>query len=153
VRLGVADSDAVRAATVELLAEDGVDGVLVCEQVDEGVELVVGIASDELFGPVVMVGLGGVFVEVLGDVAFRVPPFGRADANRMLRELQGYPLLEGVRGGAPVDIDAIVDVIMKVQRLAMDLGSSEPGVAELDINPLKVGPRGAVALDALVVRK
>lgn len=153
VRLGVGDTDAVRAATAGLLAEDGVDGVLVCEQVDEGVELVVGIASDELFGPVVMVGLGGVFVEVLGDVAFRVPPFGRADASRMLRELQGFPLLEGVRGGAAVDIDAIVDVIMKVQRLAMDLGSSEPGVAELDINPLKVGPRGAVALDALVVRK
>lgn len=154
VRVGIDGEAAARAVAAELLAADGVDGVLVCEQIDDGVELVVGVSDDELFGPVVMVGLGGVLVEVLGDVAFRVPPFGVADAHRMLRELQGFALLEGVRGGAAVDIDAIVDVIMKVQQLAVDLDpASGIGLAELDINPLKVGPRGAVALDALVVRK
>jgi acyl-CoA synthetase (NDP forming) len=153
VRLGIDSPEAARSTATELLGTDGVDGVLVCQQVDEGVELVVGVSDDELFGPVVMVGLGGVFVEVLGDVTFRVPPFTPADAHQMLRELQGFPLLEGVRGGAAADVDAIVDVIMKVQRLAMDLDASEVGLAELDVNPLKVGPRGAVALDALVVRK
>ena len=127
-----------------------VDGVLVCELVTGGVEMVVGVSQDPLFGPVVMVGLGGVFVEVLGDVTFRVPPFGRDEADRMLRELQGFPLLEGVRGAKPADVEALVDVIMNVQRLALDLADE---VAELDVNPLVVKPRGAVALDALVVRK
>jgi acyl-CoA synthetase (NDP forming) len=102
-----------------------------------------------LFGPVVMVGLGGVFVEVLRDVTFRVPPFDRDEAGRMVRELLAYPLLEGARGRKPADVDALVDVIMNVQRLAMDLAGE---VRELDINPLIVRPRGAVALDALVVR-
>jgi acetate---CoA ligase (ADP-forming) len=126
------------------------DGVLVSEMVTGGVETVVGVSQDPLFGPVVMAGLGGIFVEVLRDVTFRVPPFGREEAERMLRELKGYALLEGVRGRKPVDVDAFVDVIMKVQRLAMDLAGD---VAELDINPLVVRPRGAVALDALIVRK
>jgi acyl-CoA synthetase (NDP forming) len=126
------------------------DGVLVSEMVTGGVETVVGVSQDPLFGPVVMAGLGGIFVEVLRDVTFRVPPFGRDEAERMLRELKGYALLEGVRGRKPVDLDAFVDVIMKVQRLAMDLAGD---VAELDINPLVVRPRGAVALDALIVRK
>jgi len=98
---------------------------------------------------VVMVGLGGVFVEILRDVSFRVPPFGRDEAERMVHDLQGYPLLEGARGAKPADVGALVDVIMKAQRLAMDLAGD---MRELDINPLIVRPRGAVALDALVVR-
>jgi acyl-CoA synthetase (NDP forming) len=96
-----------------------------------------------------MAGLGGIFVEVLEDVTFRVPPFDRAEGERMLRELAGYKVLEGVRGAKPADVDALVDVIMKVSRLAQDLAGD---IAELDINPLVVKPRGAVALDALVVR-
>ncbi len=126
-----------------------IDGGHVCETVSGGVETVVGVSHDPLFGPVVMVGLGGVLVEVLRDVSFRVPPFGADEAGRMVRELQGYPLLEGARGRKPADVDALVDVIMNVQRLAMDLAGD---VRELDINPLIVRPRGAVALDALVVR-
>ena len=87
-----------------------------------GVETVVGVSHDELFGPVVMVGLGGVFVEVLGDVTFRVPPFGREEAERMVRELRGLPAARRARAAAePADVDALVDVIMKVQRLALDL--------------------------------
>lgn len=124
-----------------------VDGVLVSELVG-GVETVVGVARDELFGPVVMFGLGGVFVEVLKDVTFRVPPFGPHDARAMLGELAGAPLLRGVRGRPPADASALVDVIMKVQRLAVDLCDE---VSELDVNPLMAGPRGAVAADALAV--
>ena len=132
-----------------------IDGVLVCELVRDGVEMVLGVAQDSLFGPVVMCGLGGVLVEVLGDTSFRVPPFSRDEAARMVGELRGAALLDGVRGAKPADVDALLDAIMNVQRLAMDLaGPNQPdGIAEIDINPFVVRPRGAVALDALVVRK
>ncbi len=157
VHVGVSSAKEVRAAYTELMAKAKtagggkarIDGVLVCEMVGGGVEMVVGVSQDPLFGPVVMAGLGGIFVEVLEDVTFRVPPFDRDEARRMLAELAGFKLLEGVRGAPPVDVDALVDVIMKVSRLALDLSDE---IAELDINPLVVRPRGAVALDALVVR-
>ena len=157
VRLGVLGDAEVRATFDELVetatsaaGRDAVEGVLVCEQHRDGVETVVGVSRDELFGPVVMVGLGGVFVEVLRDVSFRVPPFDRDEAERMVRELRAFPLLAGARGTKPADLDALVDVIMRIQRLALDLADH---VAELDINPLLVKPRGAVALDALVVTR
>jgi acetate---CoA ligase (ADP-forming) len=157
VRTGVGSAREVRSVYDDLVRRARraggkgarIDGVLVCETVTDGVETVVGVSQDALFGPVVMVGLGGVFVEVLEDVTFRVPPFGRDEAELMLRELRGYPLLRGTRGAKPSDVGALVDVIMRVQRLAMELAHD---VRELDINPLIVRPRGAVALDALVVR-
>jgi len=150
VRLGVAGAAAVRRAYQELSAVSGGD-VLVCEQVTDSVaEVVVGVSRDELFGPVIAVGLGGVLVEVLGDVTFRVPPFERAEAHRMLDELRGAPLLRGARGRPKADEKAIVEVVLKVQRLAVDLRDE---IAEIDINPLVVRARGrgAVAVDALVV--
>ena len=163
VRVGIDSDRAVRSAFDELTTagrraagrKGRIEGVLVCEQVAGGVEMVVGVSQDELFGPVVMVGLGGVFVEVLGDVTFRVPPFGRDEAKRMLRDLAGFAMLGGVRGAKAADVGALVDAIMNVQRLAMDLASPEfaEQLGELDVNPLVVRPRGAVALDALVVRK
>jgi acyl-CoA synthetase (NDP forming) len=118
--------------------------------VERGVEMVVGVTHDDLFGPTVTVGLGGVLVEVLRDTAVRVPPFGEDQARTMLAELRGRALLDGVRGAPPVDIDALVEVVIRVQRMALELGDD---IAELDINPLMVLPRGqgAVALDALVV--
>jgi acyl-CoA synthetase (NDP forming) len=127
-----------------------IEGVMVCELVSGGVDMLLGVSQDQLFGPVVTIGLGGVFVEVFGDVTFRVPPFSDAEARRALLELQGHKLLEGVRGAKPADVDALVDTIMKVQRLAFDLADD---LRELDINPLVVRPRGAVALDALVVKQ
>jgi acetate---CoA ligase (ADP-forming) len=163
VEVGVGSAADVRTAYDALLRKARraggkrarIDGVLVSEMVTGGVETVVGVSHDDLFGPVVMVGLGGIFVEVLDDVTFRVPPFGRDEAARMLRELHGFPLLEGVRDQKPADVDALVDVIMKVQRLAMDLADPArgPALSELDINPLVVRTRGAVALDALVVAR
>jgi acyl-CoA synthetase (NDP forming) len=157
VEVGVASAAGVRDTYDTLLARARrarrgarIDGVLVCEQVTGGVETLVGVTHDPLFGPVVTAGLGGVFVEVLGDVTFRVPPFDEREARRMLAELQGAALLAGVRGGKPADEDALVDVVMKVQQLALELAGD---VAELDVNPLVVRRRGAVALDALVVRR
>lgn len=157
VRVGVASAKEARTAYSELMAKARrvggkrvrIEGVLVCEMVTGGVETVVGVSRDPLFGPVVMAGLGGIFVEVLEDVSFRVPPFDEPEALRMLHELTAFKVLEGVRGAKPADVDALVDVIMKVSRLALDLSDE---IAELDINPLVVRARGAVALDALVVR-
>jgi acyl-CoA synthetase (NDP forming) len=133
-----------------MTAAPDADGVIISELITGGTECVVGVAQDELFGPVVMLGLGGVLVEVLGDVTFRIPPFGRADAAAMIDELKGAALLN--RRQSPADRKALVDVLMKVQRLAIDLSRD---LAELDINPLLVRPagQGAVALDALVVPK
>jgi acetate---CoA ligase (ADP-forming) len=157
VKVGVSSATEVRAAYDELLrkakkADRGarIEGVMVCEMVTGGVDMLVGVSTDELFGPVVTIGLGGIFVEVFGDVTFRVPPFDEDEAHRAIAELKGFKLLEGVRGRPGVDIDAVVDTVMKVQRLALDLAGD---IRELDINPLVVRPRGAVALDALVVKR
>ncbi|EST27618.1 acetate--CoA ligase family protein [Streptomyces roseochromogenus] len=157
VKIGLTSASQVRDAYRELMdiaRYEGVslDGILVCQMVEQGVEMVVGMTHDDLFGPTVTVGLGGVLVEVLHDAAVRVPPFGEDQARAMLTELRGHALLDGVRGRPPADRDALVEVVLRVQRMALELGES---VAELDINPLMVLPRGqgAVALDALVVCK
>jgi acetate---CoA ligase (ADP-forming) len=157
VRVGVVAPKEVRFVFDELVAKAKradrkarIEGVIVTEMVSGGVETLVGISHDPLFGPVVTVGLGGIFVEILHDVTFRVPPFHRDEAQRMVDELQGAAMLRGVRGAKPVDEAALVDTIMKVQRLALDLADD---VSELDVNPLVVRARGVVALDALVVRK
>jgi len=156
VKVGLTSASQVRDAFRELTDNaraagiDRMDGVLVCQMVEAGVEMVLGIGQDPTFGPTVTVGLGGVFVEVLRDTTVRVPPFGCADVWTMLRELRGWPMLEGVRGGPPMDVEALVEVVMRVQRMALELGDD---LAELDINPLMVLERGkgVVALDALAV--
>jgi acyl-CoA synthetase (NDP forming) len=157
VRVGLHTASDVRAAYHDLLAaaakadkRANIEGVLVCEMVAGGVECVIGVSRDELFGPVVMFGLGGVFVEVFEDVTFRVPPFSRDEAERMVREVKGFALLDGARGTKPADVKALVDTIMKVQRLAVEQADT---IDEIDINPIVVLPKGkgAVALDALVI--
>lgn len=150
VKVGLTTEKQVKAAFDELMDAKGAEGVLVSEMVSGGVETVVGVAQDDLFGPTIMFGLGGVFVEVLKDVTFRVPPFDRAEALRMVHEVKGFPLLAGARGRPKADVKALVDVILKVQRLALDLSGD---LSELDINPLVVRQKGAVALDALAVCK
>jgi acetate---CoA ligase (ADP-forming) len=156
VAVGVEGPAAVRRTFEEFTAVAArkakgatVDGVLVCEMAEPGIECVVGVSRDELFGPVVMFGLGGVFVEVFGDVAFRVPPFDKAEARRMIDQTTGSALLRGARGQKAAKVSAVVDVLMKVQKLALDHADV---ISELDINPLVVRPDGVVALDALIVR-
>ncbi|HEY2812328.1 MAG TPA: acetate--CoA ligase family protein [Acidimicrobiales bacterium] len=147
VRIGLSSAKAVRDAYAAIAPHS--DGaVLVSEMVEPGVEVVIGVSHDEMFGPVVMAGLGGVFVEVLGDVSFRVPPFDKSEARRMIDELRGAALLRGARGRPAADIAAFADVIMRVQRLAVDLSAD---IDELDLNPLVLHRKGAVALDALLV--
>ncbi|MGW7437508.1 acetate--CoA ligase family protein [Streptomyces sp. NPDC054849] len=155
VKVGLTSASQIRDAYRELTdiaryENVPLDGILVCQMVERGVEMVVGVTQDDLFGPTVTVGLGGVLVEVLHDAAVRVPPFGEDQARAMLTELRGHALLEGVRGAPPADVDALVEVILRIQRMALELGDE---LSELDINPLMVLPRGqgAVALDALAI--
>jgi acetyltransferase len=112
-----------------------------------GVEVILGGKRDHSFGPVVMFGLGGVYVEVYDDVAFRVAPLSRFDAEEMIEEVRGRRLLEGVRGRAPVDREALIEAILSVSRLLAE----NPHVAEVDINPLIALEHGVLAVDARAV--
>jgi acyl-CoA synthetase (NDP forming) len=133
------------------IANVRVDGFLLEEMAPAGVELVVGGIRDPQFGPLVMVGLGGVFVEVMGDVAFRICPITRLDAGEMLDELKGAALLHGARGRTPVAREAIVDVLLKVGGERGLLVTHGEDIGEADINPLIVSEHGAVAVDARIV--
>ena len=125
-----------------------IDGYLVEEMAPAGQELVIGGLRDPQFGPLVMVGLGGIFVEVLRDVSFRICPITRLDAQEMLAELKGAAILDGARGMKPVSKDAIIDVLLKVGGENGLLMRHANDIAEADINPLIVSDSGAVAVDA-----
>ena len=128
-----------------------IDGFLLEEMAPAGLEVVVGGLRDAQFGPLVMVGLGGIFVEVLADVSFRICPIARLDAEEMLDELKGAALFRGARGGKPVSREAIVDVLLKVGGERGLLMTHAEDIAEADINPLIVSENGAVAVDARFV--
>jgi len=123
-------------------------GIFVQEMIQSGREVILGSTRDPQFGPLVMFGLGGIYVEVLKDVSFRVAPFGRRHARRMIDETRAAPLLRGARGEKPSDLDAIVDTLLVVSQMVTDF----PEIVEMDINPLKVGEsgEGAVAVDARI---
>jgi acetyltransferase len=146
----------VREAYEEILAnakgfapDARIEGILVQEMVEEGVEVILGTTRDPVFGPVVMFGLGGIFVEVLRDVSFRIAPMTRADAEEMIEEIRGTRVLEGVRGRPPIDREALIDAILRVSQLVTDHADT---IEEVDLNPLVLLPRGAKAVDALIQR-
>jgi acyl-CoA synthetase (NDP forming) len=114
---------------------------------EPGLELIVGMTRDPQVGPVVLVGLGGILAEALDDVAVGLAPIGRAEALAMLDGLRGSRLLDGLRGRPPIDRQAVADVVVAVGRLAAERSD----IVEIDLNPVVAGPRGAVAVDALVV--
>jgi acyl-CoA synthetase (NDP forming) len=151
VIVGLEDATSVRAAydsmvgTVQTAVPKAcIEGVLVCQQAPEGLEVIVGALNDATFGPTVMFGLGGIFAEVLKDVSFRIVPLGRRDAEEMVREIKGYPLLSGARGRPACDLDAIAELLLSVSRLVTD----HEEVKELDLNPVRVYGRGLLVLDA-----
>ena len=149
VVVGLADRDEVRAAYADLVTRLAPPAVSVEAMADlaDGVELIVGSVRDPKFGPVVMVGLGGVFTEVLGDTACAIAPVSVDAARELLLSLQGAPVLLGARGRAPVDLDALAEVVARVSRLA----AAHPELVELELNPVLAGPAGVLALDARVV--
>ncbi|HEY7176049.1 MAG TPA: GNAT family N-acetyltransferase, partial [Micromonosporaceae bacterium] len=143
VRLGLSGSAAVAAAYRDVIAATGSPKVLIQAQATPGVELVVGIVHDPLFGSVLMCGLGGVRTELLGDRTLRLLPLTDRDAAQMWRDLRGAPLLTGYRGSAPTDTAAVEDLLMRLGRLAEDM----PEVAELDANPVIVSDAGVAVVD------
>jgi acyl-CoA synthetase (NDP forming) len=124
-------------------------GVLVCQQAPPGLEVIVGALKDLTFGPVIMFGLGGVFTEILKDVSFRLAPLLRKDAEDMIHEIRGYPLLTGIRGRAVCDTQALVDLLLNLSQLVM----AHPEIDELDLNPVRVYERGLMALDVRLISK
>jgi acetyltransferase len=126
-------------------------GCLVQKMVPSGLEILIGMNRDPQFGPLVTFGLGGIYVEILKDVAFRVAPYAREEVNEMLSEIRTSALLDGVRGEPPVDREAIIDAIMRVGQLVIDF----PEIAELDINPFVVYPegQGGIAIDMRLILK
>jgi acetyltransferase len=124
-------------------------GCLVQQQVRGGKEIILGMNRDPQFGPLVMFGLGGIYVEVLKDVAFRVAPFSRAEANAMMREIRAFNLLRGVRGQARSDINACAETLLRLSQLVTDF----PEIVEMDINPLMVfeDGRGVMGIDMRLV--
>jgi acyl-CoA synthetase (NDP forming) len=154
VKLGLASAAQVGRAYSEVsavakAANPGakVHGVSVQRMASPGVEVIMGMSKDEQFGPVLMFGLGGVFVEVLKDVAFRIVPLVRRDASQMIREIKGYPLLEGYRGQEPANIPVLQDLLLKLS----DFVDRTPEIKELDLNPIFAYKDGAVAVDARVI--
>jgi len=145
VRLGLSSEEEVAKAFVEitssvrrLVPTAWIAGVSVQEMIVGGQELILGLSRDPQFGPLLMFGLGGIYVEVLKDVAFRVAPLSKRDAAEMIREIRAYPLLAGYRGSEPADEEAIIDALQRLSALSCDF----PEIQELDINPIRVMPRG-----------
>jgi acetyltransferase len=124
-------------------------GCTVQEMVAKGKEVIIGMSKDPQFGPLLLFGLGGIYVEVLKDVTFRVAPISRQEATEMISEIRSFPLLLGVRGEKPSDLKAAVDAVLRVSQLVTDF----PEIVELDVNPLVIHERGAVAVDMRIILK
>ena len=157
IRLDLRDAAAVRAAFAAVMTNAGraapnarINGVLVQPMVPQGIELVVGARIDPLFGPLVVVGLGGILVELLRDSVVALAPVGAAEARGMLDRLKGAALLRGFRGMPPVGLDRLAGIIQRVSELAVD---QQDGIAEIDVNPVICASDRQVAVDALIVRR
>jgi len=154
VALSLASGEAVGAAydrmmTAVRAAQPAatIDGVSVQAMARPGTEVIIGMTRDAQFGPVLMFGLGGIFVEVFNDVVFRLVPVTERDADQMVHEIKGFPVLAGVRGSEPVDVMALRDLLISVSRFV----ETHPEIVELDLNPVFAYADGAVAVDARIV--
>jgi acyl-CoA synthetase (NDP forming) len=143
VRVGVSDDLAVASAVADFAAELGTQPPVLVQPMASGVEVAVGVVRDPALGPLVMVAAGGVATDVWDDRVFLVPPLSPADAARAVRSLRIWPLLEGYRGSAPSDVTALEKLVLSVGKLAADVRE----LAELDLNPVMVGPSGYAVVD------
>jgi acetate---CoA ligase (ADP-forming) len=159
VKINIQNESELRRCYREILksvqwydAEAVIEGILVQEMITSGKEMIVGMTCDPQFGPVIVVGIGGIFVEVIKDIAMRIAPLTKSDALNMIGELRGYRMLTGARGEAESDIDALAGILCRFSQLSIDLADE---ISEIDINPLIVfeSGKGAVAVDCLMRRK
>jgi acyl-CoA synthetase (NDP forming) len=154
VKLSLNNAAEVKKAYDEILRkvkkqhpEAAVHGVSVQKMIRPGTEVIIGTSKDPQFGPVIMFGLGGILVEILKDVSFRVIPVERKDAQEMIQEIKGFPLLQGYRGKEPASIPALVEMILKISKFIEE----NPQIKELDLNPIFAYRNKAVAVDARIV--
>jgi acyl-CoA synthetase (NDP forming) len=154
VKVNLPDKAAVENAYVQIMAscsakhpDADIEGVAVQGMAKAGTEVIIGMTQDPSFGPVLMFGLGGIFVEVLKDVAFRIVPLEKNDAAEMIREIKGKKLLEGYRGQDPADIPCLEDMLLKLSELV----DQTEGIAEIDMNPVFAYKQGAVVVDARII--
>lgn len=154
VKVGLADSAAVGTAYDEILAAarakqpgSRIDGVSVQNMAKPGVEVIIGMSKDSQFGPVLMFGVGGVLVELLKDVSFRIVPITQRDAGKMIQEIKSFPLLEGYRGSEPANIRALEDILLKISAFV----AKTPEIKEIDINPVFARRDDAIAVDARII--
>jgi len=145
-QVGKAYDDIMKAIKKEY-PQAKIQGISVQKMARPGVEVIIGMSKDAQFGPVLMFGLGGILVEILKDVSFRIVPLVKRDAREMIREIKGYPLLEGYRGSEPVDVENLEGLLLKVS----DFVEKNPDIKELDPNPIFAYKDGAVAVNARVV--
>ena len=156
VAVGLENAKQVRAGYGQILdlvqkavADAAITGVLVCKQAAKGVEVIVGALEDPVFGPTLMFGLGGIFTELMRDVAFRIAPIERLDAEEMVKEIKGYPVLTGLRGQPGCDVNRLIDLLMAVSKMVTE----KTDIKELDLNPVRLFERGLMVLDVRLVKK
>jgi acyl-CoA synthetase (NDP forming) len=154
VKVGLKNKEDVSRAYKEIMAsvtqkfpKAKIEGVSVQNMARPGTEVIIGMTKDAQFGPVLMFGLGGVWVEVLKDVSFRIVPLTRRDAQEMIKEIKGYRLLEGYRGSEPANITVLEDLLLKIS----DFMEKTPAIKEMDLNPIFAYKDGAIAVDARIV--
>ena len=154
VKLNLTTPDEVKAAFDEIVAaamkaqpDATIDGVSIQKMARPGIEVIMGMSQDAQFGPVLMFGLGGILVEVLKDVSFRLVPITPRDARQMVQEIKGRPLLEGYRGQEPADVEALEKLLLRLS----DFIEKHPEIAELDLNPIFAYKDGAIAVDARII--
>ena len=154
VKLNIKDETEARLAYQEIIfqakkynKEAKISGIIAYPMIPQGTEIIIGMMKDPHFGPVIMFGLGGIFVEILKDISFRILPIEEKDAQEMITEIKGNEILKGARGNPPRDIQAIEGVLMKVSKLTME----NPEISEIDLNPIFVFENGIQVVDARMI--
>jgi acyl-CoA synthetase (NDP forming) len=154
VKLNLSTTQDIETGFTEIVANaekvtnrDRILGVMLSPMAPPGQECIIGMIRDRQFGPIIMFGLGGMFVEVLKDVSFRVAPLAQEDINEMVREIKGYQILEGIRGERRKDIEIVCDILAKISELSVD----NIEIKEIDLNPVIIHDRGASIVDSRIV--
>jgi len=154
VKVGIKDEKEAKTAYKDIIykvkkykKEAKISGVIAYSMIPQGTEIIIGMMKDPHFGPVIMFGLGGIFVEILKDISFRILPLEERDAEEMIAEIKGFKILKGIRGETPKDIQSIRDVLMKISQLVME----NPEIKEIDLNPVFVFNQGLQVVDARMI--
>jgi acyl-CoA synthetase (NDP forming) len=154
VKVGIKDEKEAKAAYQDIIykvkkykKEAKISGVIAYSMIPQETEIIIGMMKDPCFGPTIMFGLGGIFVEIWKDISFRILPLEERDAEEMISEIKGYQILKGIRGEEPKDIEAIKDLLLKISQLALD----NPEIKEIDLNPVFVFNQGLQVVDARMI--